>query len=73
MINAYLDEFGRRKMDGLLEDGTKIIIVGVGVTYEIYVDAITQSLASHLEQTTFNVEKDASVISQADKANWDTL
>ena len=27
MINAYVDEWGRRKIDGLLEDGTAIIIV----------------------------------------------
>jgi hypothetical protein len=27
MINAYLDEFGRRKIDGLLEDGTIIVVV----------------------------------------------
>jgi len=26
MINAYLDEWGRRKIDGLLEDGTRILI-----------------------------------------------
>ena len=31
MINAYMDEWGKRKIDGLLEDGTKIIIIEVGV------------------------------------------
>jgi len=28
MLNTYIDEWGRRKIDGLLEDGTKIIIAG---------------------------------------------
>ena len=29
MINAYVDEWGRRKIDGLLEDGTLVIIIFV--------------------------------------------
>jgi len=29
MINAYLDEWARRKTDGLLEDGTRMFAVGV--------------------------------------------
>lgn len=31
MINAYLDEWGRRRINGLLEDGTRIIVVAVVV------------------------------------------
>lgn len=27
MINSYLDEWGRRKIDSLLEDGVRIIVV----------------------------------------------
>ena len=34
MINAYTDEWGNRKIYGLLEDGTKIIII---VDYEIVI------------------------------------
>jgi hypothetical protein len=26
MINAYMDEWGRRRIDGLLEDGTTIMV-----------------------------------------------
>jgi hypothetical protein len=26
MINAYMDEWGFRKIDGLLEDGTRIMV-----------------------------------------------
>jgi len=29
MLNSYIDEWGRRRIDGLLEDGTKIIVVVV--------------------------------------------
>jgi len=29
MINTYLDEWGRRRIDNLLEDGTSIIVVVV--------------------------------------------
>jgi len=29
MINTYLDEWGRRRINGLLEDGTWIIIVAI--------------------------------------------
>jgi hypothetical protein len=35
MLNAYLDEWGHRKIDGLLEDGTKIIIVGGAILKEV--------------------------------------
>ncbi|MEM1532430.1 MAG: hypothetical protein QW599_06265 [Nitrososphaerota archaeon] len=27
MLNAYIDEWGRRRINGLLEDGTRIIII----------------------------------------------
>jgi len=30
IINDYMDEWGFRKIDGLLEDGTKIISVEAG-------------------------------------------
>jgi hypothetical protein len=36
-----------------------------GVTYEIYVDAISQSLATTAYETTYNIVKDASVASQS--------
>jgi hypothetical protein len=44
-----------------------------GQTYEIYVDAIAQSLATPIEQCTFNVEKDASVASQSQPASETTF
>lgn len=45
MLNAYIDEWGRRRIDSLLEDGTKIIVtIGIilkqwsqiGVTSHVY-------------------------------------
>ena len=65
MLNAYLDEWGNRKIDGLLEDGTQIIILAGGVTYEIYVDAISQSLATLQTKATYNISKDAAISSQS--------
>lgn len=29
MLNAYIDEYGRRRIDALLEDGTKVMVVAV--------------------------------------------
>ncbi|MGC8895646.1 MAG: hypothetical protein ACP5LB_02605 [Candidatus Bathyarchaeia archaeon] len=65
MLNAILDEWGRRKIDALLEDGTKIIIISGGQVYEIYVDAVSQSLATPVSETTYNIVKDAVAASQS--------
>lgn len=71
MINTVMDEWGRVRINSLLEDGTKIIIISGGQVYEIYVDATAQTLASHSEQTTFNIEKNASVTSQITTLNFE--
>jgi hypothetical protein len=71
MINAYLDEWGFRKIDGLLEDGTKIIVGGQ--VYEIYVDAVSKSLATATRECTFNIAKNASVASQSLTASGTTF
>jgi len=31
MLNVYVDEWGRRRINGLLEDGTKVVVVVVVV------------------------------------------
>lgn len=65
VLNASVDEWGRRRTDGLLEDGTRIIVVGVGgQLFEISVDAVCQTSALLQTQATFNVAKDAAVAGQ---------
>lgn len=65
IVNATIDEWGRRRTDGLLEDGTKIIIIIGGQVYEIYVDAITQYLATSTYETTYNIREDAAVANRS--------
>ena len=35
MLNVYVDEWGRRRINGLLEDGTKVVVVVVVVVETI--------------------------------------
>lgn len=73
MLNAIIDEWGRRRIGGLLEDGTKIIVVAVGATYEISVDAVCHSLATLQTQATYNISKDAAIASQSLTAQESTF
>ncbi|MGQ9545522.1 MAG: hypothetical protein ACUVQX_07025 [Candidatus Bathycorpusculaceae bacterium] len=74
MINAYMDEWGFRKIDGLLEDGKCIIIIAVGgVTYEIYVNAACQTLSTPAYETIYTISKDAAVNSQGLTASETTF
>jgi hypothetical protein len=45
MINAYMDEWGRRRINSLLEDGIKIIVVvpppPLVVVYRVVGDGLT--------------------------------
>jgi hypothetical protein len=68
-----VDEWGFRKIDGLLEDGTKIIIISGGQVYEIHVDAISQNLATATRECMFNIAKNASVASQSLTASETTF
>jgi len=63
VVNSSLDEWGSRRLDGLLEDGTRILVVQAGQVYEIAVDSVVQGLAAAPHQCVFGIEKDASVSS----------
>jgi hypothetical protein len=47
MINAYMDEWGRRKVDSLLEDGAKIIVVAVPVVPVVKKPIMKMDLGPH--------------------------
>jgi len=65
IIGGYLDEWGRRRIDGVLEDGAKIITVIGGATYEIYVNAACHLLSTLAFESTYNIVKDAVAAGQA--------
>jgi len=65
MLDAYVDEWGRRRIDGLLEDGTRIILVSGGQVCELFFGANVEGLAYDAQQCLFDVERDAGVASVA--------
>jgi hypothetical protein len=65
MLDAYVDEWGRRRIDGLLEDGTRIILVSGGQVCELFFCANVEGLAHDAQQCLFDVERDADVASVA--------
>lgn len=61
LLNAFVDEFGRRRTDGLLEDGTRAFVVSGGQVFEVFAEAASGAVSACLPQCVFGVEAGAAV------------
>lgn len=61
LLNALVDEFGRRRTDGLLEDGTRAFVISGGQVFEVFADAVSGAVSACLPRCVFGVGADAAV------------